>query len=107
VWVPAFPMLYSRFDKRLGHCRRYRRRDLSELFASSGYDVLDVRYINMPGWFMWFLVARVLGRIPNRSDWVAVLDRYAVPLVRAIEPHVRVPFGQSLLMVAQKPLESG
>ena len=107
LWVPAFPLLYSRFDVLLGHCRRYRMRDLRHLVVDSGFAVVDARYINMPGWFMWFLVARLFGRIPTRSVPVAALDRYAVPIVRAIETHIRVPFGQSLLLVAQKPAESG
>ena len=106
LWVPAFPMLYSRFDELLGHCRRYRKRGLSDVVARCGYDIVDVRYLNMPGWFMWFFVARVFGRIPNRSALVALLDRYGVAIVSAIETHIRVPFGQSLLMVAQKPLET-
>jgi SAM-dependent methyltransferase len=107
LWVPAFPFLYSRFDELLGHCRRYRLRDLRQLVLDSGYVVVDMRYVNLPGWFMWFFMARLLGRIPNRSVPVAMLDRYAVPIVRAIETRIRVPFGQSLLVVAQKPPEPG
>ena len=28
IWVPAFTLLYSPFDAKLGHVRRYRRRQL-------------------------------------------------------------------------------
>src|SRR5262245_60270724 len=45
LWVPAFPLLYSRFDELLGHCRRYRHRELTALVARAGYAVVDVRYV--------------------------------------------------------------
>jgi hypothetical protein len=33
-----------------------------------------------------------------------LFDRWAVPVIRALEARLRAPFGQSLLMVARKPL---
>jgi len=104
LFVPAFPFLYSRFDDRLGHCRRYRWRELRALLTDVGYDVVDARYVNMVGWFAWLLIARVFRRIPNWSGPVSLCDRWAVPVLRVFEAHLRVPFGQSLLVVARKPL---
>ena len=104
LWVPAFPLLYSRFDELLGHCRRYRLRELRALVVESGYSIVDVRYVNMIGWFSWLFVARLLGRVPTSSSAVRLFDRWAVPIVRAVEAGVRAPFGQSLLLVAHKPL---
>ena len=104
LFVPAFPFLYSRFDVRLGHCRRYRRRELRALLIDAGYDVVDARYVNLVGWFAWLLVARVFRQIPNWSGPVSLYDRWAVPVLRAFEAHLRAPFGQSLLVVARKPL---
>jgi SAM-dependent methyltransferase len=104
LWVPAFPLLYSRFDELLGHCRRYRLRELRALVVESGYSIVDVRYVNMIGWFSWLVVARLLGQVPTSARAVRLFDRWAVPIVRAVEGGIRAPFGQSLLIVAHKPL---
>ena len=60
VYVPAFPALYSEFDRQLGHCRRYKRRQLDELLKSADYRVVDSRYVNSIGTFGWWLYCRVL-----------------------------------------------
>ena len=104
IWVPAFQVLYSRFDEMLGHQRRYRLAPLRSLVEHSGYTVLDARYVNVVGWFAWLVVARLLGRIPVSSDSISIYDRFVVPVVRAVERSVRPPFGQSVLVVARKPL---
>ena len=104
LWVPAFELLYSRFDELLGHCRRYRLRGLVDLVCDASFQVLDARYVNAAGWFGWLLAARVLNRVPTSPRTVATFDRVAVPLTRAVERRVVPPFGQSIFLAARKPL---
>jgi SAM-dependent methyltransferase len=103
IWVPAFPVLYGRFDERVGHHRRYRRNDLVHRAQAAGFQIVDARYANMPGFFAWFLIVRLLGWSPTSGGLSDVYDRCIVPVTRAVERHVRAPFGQSLLVVARKP----
>jgi SAM-dependent methyltransferase len=103
IWVPAFPLLYGTFDRRIGHHRRYRRSGLVEMTRQAGFDIVDARYANMPGFFAWLLVVRVLGWSPTRGGLSDVYDRFIVPVARAVERRVKPPFGQSLLVVARKP----
>jgi len=105
VWVPAFQLLMSDFDRSIGHHRRYRLQPLRTLLADTGFEVLDARYVNMPGWFSWLLVARCLRHHPTGGALVNAFDRRIVPLVRAVERHVRMPFGQSVMIVARRPDE--
>ena len=37
LWVPAFMLLFSGFDRRLGLHRRNRRRELEDLVAANGF----------------------------------------------------------------------
>ncbi|WP_420447998.1 class I SAM-dependent methyltransferase [Candidatus Palauibacter sp.] len=37
LWVPALPALNSRFDRSLGHFRRYRKRDLVKKLEQAGF----------------------------------------------------------------------
>ncbi len=105
IWVPAFQLLFSDFDRRLGHHRRYRREPLADLVQQAGYQVVDARYVNMPGWLSWLIITRFLGLTPSAGPLVTAFDRFIVPLTRALERVVRVPFGQSVLVIARKPLK--
>lgn len=43
--VPAFSCLWSDWDQRLGHFRRYRKEDLIKIFKTLPVDVEEVKYI--------------------------------------------------------------
>ena len=102
IWVPAFPSLYGKFDRRVGHHRRYRRAQLRSVAEKAGYDIIECRYANLPGFFAWFVIVRMLGASPTTGGLSKVYDRFLVPVIRAVERRVRPPFGQSLLVVARK-----
>ncbi|MFT6291183.1 MAG: SAM-dependent methyltransferase [Ilumatobacter sp.] len=102
LWVPAFDLLYSDFDRELGHHRRYRKGELENLVNEHGFDVLDVRYTNLPGWFSWLLLVRLLRKRPTNPKLVATFDRLIVPPVAAIERRIRPPFGQSIFLAARR-----
>jgi len=103
VWVPAFEVLMSRFDRSIGHHRRYRLRPLRSLAIDAGFEVIDARYVNLPGWFSWMIIARILRRPPTSGALVKAFDRRVVPVVRAFERRVRVPFGQSVMILVRRP----
>jgi SAM-dependent methyltransferase len=101
LWVPAFEALYGKFDQRIGHYRRYRRDELSALVHNTGFQQVTAQYTNMPGFFAWWLIVRVLGRAPT-GRLAGIHDRYFVPVIRRVERVVRPPIGQSLMVVAQR-----
>ena len=85
IWVPAFQFLYSPFDEKLGHVRRYRKGEAERDVRLAGYEVVDSRYVNMPGWFSWLLLVRLLRQEPTSPTTVKIFDRYIVPVVRWVE----------------------
>lgn len=101
LWVPAFEALYGRFDRRIGHYRRYRRNELLALVHKVGFQQVTARYTNLPGFFLWWVVVRVLGQAPT-GRLASIYDRCFVPVIRRVERIVRPPIGQSLLVVAQR-----
>jgi len=103
VLTPAFEALYSRFDQRVGHHRRYRATQLKGRLARAGLRPVELRYVNAPGAVAWFLYARVLGRTPTTSLATTTYDRAVVPVLRRLERGRRPPFGQSILAVAERP----
>jgi SAM-dependent methyltransferase len=102
VWVPAFEALYGKFDHRIGHYRRYRRDQLQAVIHNVGFQQVSARYTNMPGFFAWWLVVRVLGRTPTSGRLASTYDRFFIPVIRRVERLVRFPIGQSLLVIAQR-----
>ena len=102
LWVPAFESLYGKFDHQIGHYRRYRHNPLLALVHRVGFQKVSARYTNMPGFFAWFLVVRLLGRAPTSGRLALTYDRYFVPVISRVERFVRPPIGQSLLVVAQR-----
>lgn len=101
IFVPAFEALYGRFDRLIGHHRRYRKSGLDSAFRSAGLETVELRYVNLPGWFTWLLAVRLLRIVPAAGPLVTAYDRLVIPAVAAIETRVPVPFGQSLIGVAR------
>jgi SAM-dependent methyltransferase len=106
LWVPAFSLLYSDFDRRIGHHRRYRRTTLRAQLSHAGYHVRDIRYVNAVGAIAWLVVARFLRRTPTSGTPVRVFDRYFVPVLKQLERRWCPPFGQSIFAVGVWPRDS-
>jgi glycosyltransferase involved in cell wall biosynthesis/protein-L-isoaspartate O-methyltransferase len=102
LYVPAFEVLYSDFDRQIGHYRRYTTRTLDQRVRDAGLDPVDSYYVNAAGFAAWLLTARVLNRAPTSRRLVSVYDRGAVPLIRVLEDRVRPPFGQSLVSISRR-----
>jgi SAM-dependent methyltransferase len=98
VFAPAFGTLYGRFDRDVGHWRRYRRSDLATTLSQAGFAVPEARYVNLPGALAWWVVGRQLGLTPTASIFASAFDR-AVPIIRRAEARRPPAFGQSILCV--------
>lgn len=105
LFVPASMSIYSELDRHLGHHRRYVRGELIAKAREAGFEVRRVRHVNLPGYFAWFVNSRLArGRgFVGGTAMVSRYDRLAIPAIAWLERRVRVPFGQSLLLVAAKP----
>ncbi len=101
AFVPGYEQLYGDFDRRVGHVRRYTPATLRASFTAAGLEPTTVRPVNLLGGLAWWLAVRRGGAGSPDPRLVAVYDRMVVPVTRAIEGVVRVPFGQSVLGVAR------
>jgi 2-polyprenyl-3-methyl-5-hydroxy-6-metoxy-1,4-benzoquinol methylase len=106
VFAPAFDSLYSDFDRRIGHFRRYHRGSLIAAMLRAGLEVVDAAYVNAVGAVGWWLMAKTLHRDPTSPWSVRLYDGAFVPVVRRLEAGRRLPIGQSILCVARRPPES-
>ena len=99
--VPAFPFAMSRFDRAVGHHRRYTVPTLERAYRDAGLVPEAVRYVNAPGLLAWFVGMRLLRMTPSDGPTVRLWDRAVVPVARRVERRVKVPFGQSVLAVGR------
>lgn len=103
VIVPAFAVAMSRFDRAIGHQRRYRRDGLCERARAAGLVVGRCHYVNAVGLIGWLVVVRWLGGRPTDGLALRTFDRVVVPVLRRLEARRPPPFGQSVLLVARVP----
>jgi SAM-dependent methyltransferase len=103
VFVPALRSLYSPFDRRLGHYRRYSKKELVAKSESAGFEVLSAKYFDVAGVLPWFVRFRVLRASGLGAASVAAYDRWVVPVTRRVERLIRAPFGKNVLAVLAKP----
>lgn len=106
VFCPAFMFLYTDFDRSIGHIRRYRLGELEAKVRAAGFEICERRYVNPLGAIAWFIVGKVLRRPQTESGLVRIWDRLVVPVTRVVERQIRFPFGQSVLVVGQKRVNS-
>ncbi len=101
--VPAFASLYGPIDRNLGHHRRYSRGAIYRLAGETGLRVRKAHYWNFMGFFGWWTNAHILKREAQSERQIEFFDRYVVPVLSALERRARPPFGQSLVVVLERP----
>ena len=76
-----------------------RMRGLAE---RTGFRVAQLRYMNIVGFFGWWVNARVLRKTEQSEGQIALFDKMIVPLQAAMERWIEPPCGQSIFAVLEK-----
>ena len=104
IFVPALPRLYGSLDYKSGHHRRYTADTLRDVIDGAGFEVADVRYLDVLGVVPYFVMYRLLDVKTLGSVSSNGYDRVIVPVSRAVQrlvPHP--PVGKNLLAIARRP----
>jgi SAM-dependent methyltransferase len=104
IYVPAFQVLFSANDERVGHVRRYRKSILVDRVREAGFEVNQARYVDSIG-FIAGLGYRFFGNEDGGLDLRAVrlYDRVVFPMSRLFD-HITWPFlGKNLLVCGVRP----
>jgi SAM-dependent methyltransferase len=104
LYVPAFEVLFSTMDRKVGHLRRYRAPDLARLVDAAGFVVEEAAYADSLG-FLAALAYRGIGsrdgELNERS--VAAYDRYVFPASRQLDRLTKRWFGKNVVVRARRP----
>jgi len=103
LYVPAFALLYSSFDKRVGHLRRYRRAGLVAKVNTAALRVEVCRYADSLG-FGAALAYRLLGSRKGEVNERALrfYDRFVFPFSKRLDAVTGGVFGKNLSLFATK-----
>lgn len=103
VYVPAFQILYSSMDRKVGHHRRYTRASLCRLLKETGFEIKKAEYIDCIG-FIFSLAYRLFGN--KRGDLnmkiIRFFDTILFPMSRFFDIFFRYFTGKNLMVVARK-----
>ena len=105
AFAPASPLLMSKFDRAIGHYRRYTKKSARALLANNGFELVEVHYVNSVGWFAWLVGTRILKITPRDGLLLKAWDRIVIPIVSTVEHWFTPPFGTSILIVGQKSIK--
>lgn len=98
IYVPARMELFSAFDKKIGHVRRYHKKELREKAEKAGFCIETLRYHEILGYFAaWF--NKLFSKANDgqlHAGAVAIYDRFLVPPTNWLERWVAPPIGKSL-----------
>ncbi|MGF6599994.1 SAM-dependent methyltransferase [Paraburkholderia sp. GAS448] len=103
VYVPAFQLLYSSMDTKVGHYRRYTRRSLTNVARRAGFEVLKTRYVDSAGFFATLLYkffGNSSGDLNTRA--LIVYDRLVFPMSRVADRLSGLFFGKNVFLVGVK-----
>lgn len=101
ILVPAGKLLYSKYDKLLGHFRRYNCRELKEKAVKAGFKISEVRYLNWWGGLGWFVFLKVLKKSEFPEKEVGIFDILGKYFLW-VEKYIKMPFGLSVLIILEK-----
>ncbi len=100
--VPAHQFLFNSLDKALGHFRRYNKQNLTEKLAKTGFKTETIFYFNRLATLGWWWNGNVLKKTLLPSGQLGLFGKL-VPFISKLDNWSHLPFGISVIAVAQKP----
>ena len=106
IYVPANPILFSDFDYRVGHFRRYQRKELVKIAKDAGFSIEKCIYSDSLGiWAALLFKAKIkIFKNSNVSQKnLEFYDHFIYPISKILDLiGFKFLFGKNLLLVAKK-----
>jgi len=102
IFAPALSCLYSEFDKKIGHFRRYCKKGLINIIRESGFSIENIRYFDLAGIIPWYIVFVLLKKTTTNKANISLYDKLVVPPMRLLETLIPPPTGKNLLLIGKK-----
>ncbi len=100
IYVPARMELYSPFDKKIGHYRRYLLKELKDKTTIAGFTIEKIRYHDLLGYLASWINKLINKNGDLNRSAVKMYDNYLIPITNFIEKYIPVPIGKSIYLTA-------
>jgi SAM-dependent methyltransferase len=103
LYVPAFASIWTAMDDRVGHYRRYTKRDLAAKLSAAGFKVNAAFYCDSVGFILSFLfrfMGPECGEPTSRS--LRFFDRFLLPVSKILDLLFHNYFGKNVFVAATK-----
>ena len=101
VLAPAYQILFSEFDKEIGHFRRYNRKMLEDL-TPEGFTIIKLFYLDSVGLLISLANRLILHSPLPTYRQIEFWDNVIVKLSRLLDPLFYFSCGRSVIIVWQR-----
>ena len=102
IYVPAMPVLFSEMDRKVGHYRRYKKRDLAKKLEAAGLTIESIRYADTLGVLATLLYKATGGNGEINPSALRIFDRFIFPMNFVLDALFGWGLGKNLVAVAVK-----
>ncbi len=102
IFVPASQELYSNFDKKLGHYRRYEMEGLQNLLKTCGFEILSAQYFDSVGYILAkiYKFLNISGGI--NLVQIQIFDKFIFNISKLLDRIFRKHFGKNIAVTVRK-----
>lgn len=103
IYVPAFQLLYSSMDKKVGHFRRYKKNELIEKSKIAGFNIVCAKYADSIGFF-----SSIAYKFSNSGSGdinlraLIFYDRFLFPLSRIFDFFMSPVVGKNVFLIVER-----
>lgn len=101
VLSPSHNFLFSPFDKKIGHFRRYNKKNLTKIIPATT-KLVEIKYMDSIGFFASLGNKLILKQAEPSHSQIALWDRLMVPISRLVDPAIFHSAGKSILAIIEK-----
>lgn len=100
--VPAYNHLYSKFDKDVGHFKRYQKKDIKLICKKLNLNKLELRYYDSIGYILSLLSKITSSNYKKNFEKKIEIWNALIPLSKILDRLICNFFGKSLLIIIKK-----
>ena len=102
ISVPAFQHLYTDYDKKIGHFRRYSKKEFNNIFSKLKIKKYTMKYFDSIGYFL-ILFSKHL-KFSNKVNFKGSVKiwNFLIPISKILDFFLNRILGKSLMVIIQK-----
>ena len=102
IIVPAFQILFSQFDKKVGHFRRYRTKFFKDYSKVKNLEVGKIAYFDCLGFFI-ILFSKILNLTNSKKTALGIkIWNFLIPLSKILDKITFNFIGKSIICIYEK-----